>query len=315
LRRPGHGCGGKAGRIGMKMGMRDAFSDCHPAVNFMFYICALVMGMCFVHPVFLGCSMLLSMAYYVTVKKEFLGYLGRMAGLFLALALINPLFNTLGETVLFIYFDGRPYTLEALCYGMAVGAMFVTIMTWFSTYNQVMTSDKFLYCFGRLIPSVSMILTMVLRLVPSFQKKAVQIGGARKCIGKSVENGTTMEKTENGMTIVSALTSWALEGGVIMADSMRSRGFGTGKRTSFSIYRMSLRDMILLILMFVLFFSIIICALGGGMDATYTPQLCISGFESIWTVWGVICYILFLSIPTAMHLMEEFIWHVLRSKI
>ena len=35
------------------------------------------------------------------------------------------------------------------------------------------------------------------------------------------------------MSILGALTSWALEGSVVTADSMRSRGYGTSKRTSF----------------------------------------------------------------------------------
>ena len=295
--------------------MRDVFSDCHPVVNFIFYIGALVCGMCFVHPAYLCCSLVLSMAYYVTVKKRWLGYIGSMTVLFAGLSFINPLFNTLGETVLFTYLGDRSYTFEALCYGMAVGAMFITIFTWFGTYNQVMTSDKFLYCFGRLAPAVSLILTMVLRLVPSFQKKAEQIGGARKCIGKSVEDGTTYEKAEHGLTIVSALTSWALEGGVIMADSMRSRGYGTGKRTTFSIYRITKTDRILLGLMFVLLSLIILCGVHGGMDVEYIPGLHISWIENKWTILGLGCYVVFLSIPTVMHIGEEIKWRILRSRI
>ena len=131
------------------------FSDCHPIVNFIFYIGALVMGMCFMHPAFLLCSFVLSISYYWILKGNVLKYMAGMTGLFVALSFINPLFNTLGETVLFTYFSVRPYTLEALCYGFAIAAMFVTIITWFATYNEVMTSDKFLYCFGRLAPSVS----------------------------------------------------------------------------------------------------------------------------------------------------------------
>ena len=82
-----------------------------------------------------------------------------------------------------------------------------------------MTSDKFLYLFGKAAPSVSLVLTMILRLLPNYEKKIAQIGNARKSIGMSAENGTTKEKAEHGLTIVSVMTSWALEGGIIMADS------------------------------------------------------------------------------------------------
>lgn len=282
-------------------------------VNFIFYIGALVMGMCFIHPAFLICSFVLSMTYYGTVKRGAFKYMAGMSGLFAALSIFNPLFNTYGETILFTYLNGRPYTLEALYYGIALAAMFVTIITWFATYHHVMTSDKFLYCFGRFAPSVSLILMMVLRMVPQFQKKSMQIGGARRCIGKSIENGTYYEKAEHGMVIVSALTSWALEGGVILADSMRSRGFGTGIRTSFSIYHMRRTDKRLLVIMSSFILIIIICALQGGMETTYTPQMHVA--NGVWTILGTICYLLFLSIPTAMNIMEELTWRILRSKI
>lgn len=273
------------------------------------------MGMCFLHPLFLVLSLFCSMAYYGVVKRQVLKYLGSMLGIFILLSVVNPLFNTQGEHVLFSYFGGRAYTLEALCYGMALAGMLLTILTWFATYNEVMTDDKFLYCFGKLSPSLSLILTMVLRLVPSFQKKCDQIAGARRCIGKSVENGTTYEKAEHGLTIVSALTSWALEGGVVMADSMRSRGFGSGKRTCFSIYFMRGQDRRLIALMGVLMTVIFFSSLKGGTNVTYTPVLSFSGRANPWTLLGGAAYFIFLSIPTVLSLKEAVTWHILRSRI
>ena len=291
------------------------FSECHPMVNLVFYISVISMGMCFWHPLFLLCSLILSVSYCFIIKRNFIRQLTWMLIFFLLISFGNPIFNHLGENVLFTYFGGRPYTLEALFYGFAMASMFLSIITWFSTYNEVMTSDKFLYCFGGLAPSVSMILTMVLRLVPSFIKKTQQIAGARKCVGMSVEDGTNHEKIEHGITIVSALTSWALEGGVVMSDSMRSRGFGCGKRTSFSIYRMKKSDIHLLILMLILIFTIILCAVRGGMGTVYFPRTQIADLDNIWTILGIICYFIFLSIPTALHLLEELTWHILKSKI
>lgn len=291
------------------------FADCHPVVNFIFYIAAIGLGMCFTHPLFLCGSLLLSIAYYQILKRGAIKYLMGMSGLFLLISFGNPIFSPYGDTVLFTYLNHRPYTYEALRFGFSIAAMFISVITWFASYNEVMTSDKFLYCFGRLTPAISLILTMVLRLVPSFQKKTEQIVGARKCIGKSVENGTNYEKVVHGMTIVSALTSWALEGGVIMADSMRSRGFYSGKRTTFSIYKMRKLDKRLLITMLLLIFTIFLCTFNGGMGATYLPTMQIQGINNPCTILGVICYFVFLSIPTALHILEEITWHILKSRI
>ena len=65
--------------------------------------------------------------------------------------------------------------------------------------------------------------------------------------------------------------------------------------------------------MLTLLILIIICALRGGMEVVYIPQVQIT--RDAWTVLGAICYFVFLSIPTAMNIMEELTWRILRSKI
>lgn len=296
------------------MSGQDTFSAYSPIINFIFYIGAIICGMFFIHPAFLVCAVILSAAYYLTIRgsrgiKIVLG----MIPVWIALALINPLVNTRGSIVLFTYFNGRPYTLEALCYGIALGAMFVSVILWFMSYNSVMTSDKFIYLFGKTLPSASLILTMVLRLVPNYQKKIKQIAGARKGIGKGADSESKREKAEDGLTIVSALTSWAFEGGIITADSMRSRGYGTGKRTNFSIYKFETRDRLLLIIMLLLLAAVFLCGLKGGTTAAYTPDISLASNQ--WTVFGAIAYFIFLAIPTALNLLEALTWHILRSKI
>ena len=293
---------------------RDTFSTFHPVINFTFYAGAFLLGMMLIHPVFLLISAVAAMSYYITVKgRKAAGFISGMIPLFLMLSFVNPLFNTYGDRVLFTWWNGRHYTLEALCYGTALAAMVVTILLWFASYSFVMTSDKFLYLFGRAVPSVSLVLTMILRLLPNYEKKIAQISGARKSIGMSAENGTSREKMEHGLTIVSAMTSWALEGGIIMADSMRSRGFGAGKRTTFSLYRFEKRDKCLLVIMAGLFAIVIFCCIMGGSSAEYTPDLSVA--MSPYTAVGAVAYGIFLAIPTAVNITEEIIWHILRSKI
>lgn len=295
--------------------MRDAFSQYHPVIQLFFYIGAILFGMIFLHPLYLGCSLLLSFAYYLLLAKQKIKYVLGMFGLFLLLSVLNPLFNTAGERILFTYLGGRHYTFEALCYGMALAAMFITVITWFASYNLVMTSDKFLYCFGRILPAASMILTMVFRLVPSYQKQLKKIAEARKCIGKSSENGSVLRRAEHGMENVSALVSFAFECGIVTADSMRSRGFRSGKRTAFSIYRWENRDRGLLFFMLLLICGIICCVVKGGTLEAYTPEIVVAGKDNGYTWLGILLYGIFLGIPTGIHLTEEWKWHILKSKI
>lgn len=296
--------------------MRDKFAYYHPVINFTFFIVAIICGMILLHPAFLACSLLLSIIYYLTAKgRQGWKFVSGMIPLLLVLSFINPLFNTYGEHVLFRYFGGRPYTLEAFGYGMALAVMMVSVLMWFACYNAVMTSDKFLYLFGKMAPSVTLILTMVLRLVPSYKNKVTQLNGARRCIGKGSDTGDKKERLDHSIVLLSTLTSWALEGSVITADSMRSRGYGTGKRTTFSLYRFEKRDKALLAVMVLLTAVTVFCCIHGAASASYTPVLSVSSWKNPYVKAGLLAYALFLAIPSAVNIWEEIRWHSLRSNI
>ena len=291
--------------------MKDAFSKCHPAVNFLFFVGAIGCSVVIQHPAYLLAGACCGTIYYFLLngRKGWKMLLGLLP-MFLILTAINPLFNTYGAHILFSVF-GRPYTLEALLYGAAIASVFVVMMLWFGCYNAVMTSDKFTSLFGNLIPALSLLLVMVLRLIPNFIRKTKQIIGARKSIGKgAAEQSSTKEKISDGMTVLSSLTDWALEGSVVTGDSMRARGYGTAKRSSFMIYRMKTGDWLLIVLIPILLALIITAACLGQMAAVFTPEIQISPVS-----WGIIPYTVYLLIPIALHTKEAFSWHISRSKI
>lgn len=289
----------------------DAFSKCHPAVNFLFFVGAVGMSVVIQHPAYLLAGIITGAIYYLLLngKKGWKTILGLLP-MFMILTVINPLFNTLGATPLF-HLWGRPYTLEALFYGAALASMFVIMMLWFGCYNKVLTSDKFTCLFGNLIPSISLLLVMVFRMVPNFIRKTQQIIGARKSIGKGIsENATTKEKLQDGGTVLGSLTSWALEGSVVTGDSMRARGYGAAKRSSFMMYRMTGTDWILLAVMLVLIGATIVAACLGQFAATFVPAI-----ELEPVSWGLAAYTCYLLIPTVLHIKEAIQWHISRSKI
>lgn len=288
----------------------DGFSKCHPAVNFLFFLCAISFGVVFQHPAYLVCALVCAGIYYVLLK----GYkafktVGLMLPLFLAVTLINPLFNTRGEHILFLVF-GRPYTLEALGYGAAVGAILIITLLWFGCYNHVMTGDKFIALFGNLAPSLSLLLVMVLRLIPSLLTKARQIMDARRCIGKGAENAPKKEKLAHGMTVLLTLTGWSLESSIITADSMRSRGYGTAKRSSFQIYRMGRGDWLLLLSTAVAALLTIYGAATGAAETTYTPEFSAAPVSVFLPI-----YCVFLLIPTFIHVKEVLLCRIFISRI
>lgn len=292
---------------------QDAFAKCHPAVNFLFFVGAIGFGVLIQHPIYLIAGGLSAAAYYLLLTgmagwKRIFG----LIPLFLLLTVINPLFNTQGQQILFHVF-GRPYTLEALIYGADVAGIFVVMLLWFGCYNKILTGDKFTSLFGNLIPAISLLLVMVFRMVPALLGKARQIANARRSVGRG--GGTAKkDKLQEGMTVLSALISWALEGSIVTGDSMRARGYGTARRTSFRIYRMTGLDWALLAVLLVLAAGVIAAAATGAVAAVFTPELYMTPVSGQY-VPGFAAYCAYLLIPTALHIKEALQWSISRSKI
>ena len=118
----------------------------------------------------------------------------------------------------------------------------------------------------------------------------------------------------DGMTILSALTDWALEGSVVTGDAMRSRGYGTAKRSSFMIYRMTGIDFGLLVIQCLLIAVVSASVFTGGATAEFTPDLYIAPLRDGHAL-GFAAYCIYMLIPTILHIKETIQWHISRSKI
>lgn len=294
---------------------QDAFSKRHPIVNLIFFLGAIGFGVMVQHPVYLAAGLLCSCSYYLLLcGRKGLKKIGWMALFFLAMVVVNPLFNIHGKTYLFAVF-GRPYTLEAVYYGAAIASALVIMLLWFGCYNVVLTSDKFTSMFGNLIPALSLLLVMVLRLIPNLIRKAQQFLGARKCIGMGgSEDAPRKEQLMSGVSILSALTDWALEGSVVTGDAMRSRGYGTSKRSSFVVYRLTGIDCCLLVAQCVLIAVVFVVIATGGTQADFTPDLYIAPMKG-FHIPGFVAYCGYLLLPTILHIKETIQWHISKSKI
>lgn len=294
---------------------QDAFSKLHPAVNLLFFIGAICFGVLLQHPVYLLAGIFASGVYYFILNgRKSIRTILMMIPIFVFVTLFNPIVNTRGTTVLFTYFE-RPYTLEALVYGVAVAAIFVLMLLWFGCYGKVLTGDKFTCLFGNLAPSLSLLLVMVFRMIPNLLGKAKQIISVRSSIGKGTEEKSSIkDKLGSGITVISILTSWALEGSITTSDSMRSRGYGAAKRTSFMIYRMTKTDWTLIFVMLTLISAVAFFAANGGINAEFLPERNFAPVKGI-NIIGFTAYLGYLFIPTMINLKEVLEWNISELKI
>lgn len=303
-------------QIGVCKMEQDNFSGYHPVIAFIYFIFVITVSMFVMHPVFLALSLLGGTVYYIYLKrkKALKLIIWLLFPVLILSTLLNPLFNHEGATILGYFKTGNPLTLESILYGLASGVMIVSVLNWFSCYQYVMTSDKFIYLFGKIIPAMSLIFSMVLRFVPKFKAQIQKVSDSQKCIGRDVTNGNALQRGKHGMKILSVMITWALENSVETADSMRSRGYGLRGRNNFSIYRFDSRDMRLMGTMVILGGLVFSGLLFKKVTILYYPlllmnQLNISAAVS-YTAYGIFCFL-----PFILDVMEDIKWHYLRSGI
>jgi len=293
---------------------KDPFSGFHPFINLLYFAFVIGFAMIFTHPVCLAVSLLCALAYSVCLngKKAVLFSLVYMLPMMVFAALLNPLFNHQGSTILSYLPGGNPLTLESILYGVAAAGMLITVIIWFSCFNKIMTSDKLIYLFGRVIPSLSLILSMALRFVPRFRAKAKVISNAQKCVGRDMSSGNILQKVKHGVKTLSILVTWSLENAIETADSMKSRGYGLPGRTAFSIFRFDRRDAYALVYILTCAAVIIAGAAMGAYRFRYFPTV-----KGEWGGAAIIVFSAYLAIgafPLFIRIKEGIVWNYIESK-
>ena len=187
----------------------DVFGSCHPAVNFLYFVLVIAFSMCLTHPVCLLLSVCGAVIYHAVLlgPRSLRKSAVWMVPMAVLAAVINPAFTHQGVTILAYLPSGNPLTLESMLYGLASAALLSATLLWFTCYNTVMTSDKFIYLFGRVIPALSLVLSMTMRFVPRFRTQLHTVAQAQKYMGRDTENGSLLRRTKNAMKVFSIMVT------------------------------------------------------------------------------------------------------------
>ena len=294
----------------------NEFKTYHPIVNFTYFVFVIGFSCFFMHPVCLCISLISGFTYSVMLKgkKAIKTNLIYMLPMLLLMALINPAFNHEGVTIIDYLPSKNPLTLESIVYGLCAATMIVSVICHFSCYNEIMTSDKFIYLFGKIIPAMSLIISMTLRFVPKFSAQLKVVANAQKCMGRDINSGSIIKRAKNGLSILSIMTTWSLENAIETADSMKSRGYGLPGRTAFSIFTFDKRDKKAIIYILLLGIYTLVGNLMGGMYFSFFPSMKAAEF-SAFNVSVFLAYLLLCICPIIIEIWEVRKWKALRSKI
>ena len=296
--------------------MRDAFSEYHPLINFIYFVFVIGFTMFFVNPVCLAVTFFSSVIYSINIcgVKAVKFQFKIMFPVMILTAVINPAFSHAGITVITYFPNGNPLTLESIIYGIASGVMLASVLCWFLCLNKVMSSDKVIYLFGRAVPGLSLVLSMTLRFIPGLKVQLKAISDAQKCLDGGNENKGLFRKIKRGLQTLSILVTWALENSIDTADSMRSRAYGIKGRTSFSLYRFSRRDAYLLLWMAGCGIYIV-C--GAALKAVYWQYYPVikGNMAGVYSISVFVIYLALCLTPVIINICEERRWKTLKSEI
>lgn len=291
--------------------MRFGFARLHPLVDLTFFVLVLAFAMFLSHPAVQLAGLVCAALFALRCTGR--GFGRRMAmllPLMLLAAVVNPLVSHQGVTVLFRFPSGNACTLESVLYGISAAVRLGTAVLWFMGWNAVMTSDKFVYLFGRILPSLSLTLSMGLRFVPRLLRRTREVAQAQK-LARPAERGWLASIRRAGR-VVSIVVTWALENALDTADSMKSRGYGLPKRTAFSLFRFTLRDGICLGILAALGGAVLAGSLTGGLKWWYYPAPggAAGAQAAVWTA----AFVLLAAFPLIFDAKEAIQWRASRSR-
>ena len=296
--------------------MKDRFAQYHPLVNFLYFTLVLVFSMVLRHPLAQGVSLLCACIYAVQAEgqRAVLFCLKWCLPVFLLTALFNPAFSHEGVTILLYLPTGNPLTLESILYGVSAGVLLVTVMVWFMSSSRVITSDKFIYLFGRVIPALSLVLSMTLRFIPKFKSQLAAVVEAQRSIGRDISQGSLLRRMKLAVSVLSIMITWALENAMDTADSMKGRGYGLPGRTAFSIYRLDDRDKSALAFLLLCAFCLVMGTAASAFSFRYYPGIR-AGARTPLALSFQLVYAALCAMPILLNAFEERKWKSIHSKM
>ena len=286
------------------------FEEMNPTAIAVYYLCVLGLTMFTMNPVILALSLLSSvlcavLSGAVSAKGHIFSVI-----LFIIAAAINPIAVHNGATVLF-YINDRPFTLEATLYGLTAAGMISAALYRLRCLTKDLTSDKVMYILGRAFPKLALLLSMSLRFVSLMKTRWRKISDSQRALGLYTD-GNLIDAVRGRARVLSVLITWTLENGIITAESMESRGYGSGRRSSYATYRFHLSDALF----------ILICAGLTALSAVGIADSKMIFYPDIQAelfgprgIAGAAAFFILSVLPLIINAKEEIKWRCLLSKV
>ena len=282
------------------------YQTVHPVAAFTYFMAVMSITMFISNPVILAISLLGALCF--NMRRLRLQDAVFYALTFIIIALTNPLFSDSGANPLF-FINGHAVTSEALLYGLNIAVMIVAVMLWSKAYSAVMTADKFFALFGRVIPKLTLILSIALRFIPQFKRQMKRVSDAQKAMGLY-----TNSKFKAAINVFYIMLSWSLENAADTGAAMRARGYGLKGRSHFKLYKLSAKDIFLIFITLLASVCVIALKATGSIDFFFYPSVSDIAL-SVTALTAYSAFFILAIMPFILETEETIKWNFCVSKI
>lgn len=212
----------------------------HPAAILAYLGVLLVLALIFTNPLYL-LGLLLVVILAVVAARGLVAweiYLRITLGMVVLVIIINSLMARAGETI--IWWGPRlpvigplNVSLEAICYGAAMGVRLLIIMSVFCLYNLIVHPDKVLSLLARFASRSALVLSLATRMFPAMIRQIENIQEVQKVRGVNFHAGTLRERLPKYAGLINILLLSSLEDSLEIAEAMQARAFGSGRRSCY----------------------------------------------------------------------------------
>lgn len=213
-------------------------------------------------------------------------------------ALINPLFSAQGSTEICKIWTMAIYA-ESMLYGALMGIMLIATLICFSCVNKAVPHEGFMSVCANKFPTITLMISMATRLVPSLKGKASIIRDVQNACTSAYSGGRNPKALNVRMFTV--LMGWSMEDSLIMADSMKIAGWSSErKRTTYSIYKFKKRDVLAMAFIVVLFTLCCLFAYSDYSQFSFYPTLTPLHFS-----FGYVDFMVFALLPSILEVIDN----------
>ncbi len=285
------------------------FEKLHPLYQLVFFLVSLIIPICAGNPFFSTASLVGALAYsFVRNGAKAFKTLACSVLVIIAVGVFNMLFAHYGQDDLFMLGDIH-FTFQALFFGLNQGVILSSVFIWFTFFGRILDSERIIYLF-RFAPKIALTFSIVLGFIPRFLKKLGDIKTARLALSGGEREVSLKGRFKEAVSDFSALVSYALEAGIITADSMSSRNYNP-RAVSPKRFHFTKSDIVLIILNLASFLYIILVKLNGDISFIFEPET----YSKRLSIPALAVFILLELSVSFIDLKENYRWKKSRVKV